>query len=75
MQVLMAHSTLRGADHAPAELVGYGQICAEQAREIAADAVWRRLIHDEQTGALLDHGRRTYRPPAALADHVRARDV
>jgi hypothetical protein len=24
---------------------------------------------------VLDHGRTTYRPPAALADHVRARDV
>ena len=27
------------------------------------------------TGALLDHGRTTYRPPAALADFVRGRDV
>ncbi len=74
VHVVMAHSTLRGADHAPAELVGYGPICAEAAREIAGDAVWRRLIYDEETGALLDYGRRTYRPPAALADHVRARD-
>jgi hypothetical protein len=71
----MAHSTLRGVDHAPAELVGHGAICAEQAREIAADAVWRRLVYDDESGALLDHGRTTYRPPAALADHVRARDV
>ncbi len=75
VHVVMGHSTLRGADHAPAELVGYGAICADAAREIAADAVWRRLVFDEESGALLDHGRRTYRPPAALADHVRARDV
>ncbi len=26
------------------------------------------------SGTLLDHGRSTYRPPAGLADHVRARD-
>lgn len=32
VQVLMGHSTLRGVDHAPAELVGHGAICAEQAR-------------------------------------------
>jgi hypothetical protein len=75
VQVLIAHSTLRGTDHAPAELVAYGAICADQAREIASDALWRRLVYDDLTGALLDHGRRTYRPPTALADHVRARDV
>lgn len=45
------------------------------ARRIAADAVWRRLVYDDESGAVLDYGRRTYRPPAGLADHVRARDV
>ena len=45
------------------------------AREIAADGVWKRLVTDPLSGALLDYGRKTYRPPAALADFVRARDV
>jgi hypothetical protein len=71
----MAYSTLIGVDDDPCELTGYGPIPAELAREIAADAVWKRLVTDPLSGALLDHGRSTYRPPAALADHVRARDV
>ena len=74
IEVVMSHSTLTGADDQPAELVGYGPIPACLAREIAADAVWRRLITDPMSGALLDYGRTTYRPPAALADFVRARD-
>ncbi len=63
-----------GIDDEPGELAGYGAIPAELAREIAADGVWKRLVTDPLSGALLDHGRTTYRPPAALADHVRARD-
>ena len=74
VQVVVAHSTLTGADDQPAELAGYGPIPAGLAREIAADAVWRRLVTDPLSGALLDHGRTTYHPPAALADFVRARD-
>lgn len=62
VHVVMAHSTLRGADHAPAELVGYGPICAEAAREIAADAVWRRLVHDAD---------RTHTPPVRPAPAAR----
>ena len=75
VQVVVPHSTLTGADDQPAELAGYGPIPAGLAREIAADAVWRRLVTDPLSGALLDHGRTTYHPPAALADFVRARDV
>ncbi len=75
VQILMPYTTLTGADDQPCELVGYGPLPADAAREIAADAVWTRLLTDPATGALLDYGRTTYRPPAALADHVRARDV
>ncbi|QJY45621.1 HNH endonuclease signature motif containing protein [Pseudonocardia broussonetiae] len=73
--VLVPHSTLTGFDDAPCELVGYGPIPALLAREVAADAVWRRLVSDPLTGTVLEYGRTTYRPPAALADHVRARDI
>ena len=37
-------------------------------------STWRRLLTDPVTGALLDYGRTTYRPPAPLARHVQARD-
>ena len=75
VQVLMPFTTLIGKDDQPCELVGYGAIPADLAREIAADATLKRLVYDELSGTLLDYGRTTYRPPAGLADHVRARDV
>lgn len=73
--VTVAASTLLGLDGQPGELAGYGPIPAALARAIAADptGTWRRLVTDP-TGRLLDYGRTTYRPPTALADHVRARD-
>lgn len=74
VQVTVAASTLLGLDDHPAELAGYGPISAEMARELAADARWRRLLTDPATGALKEVSRTTYRPPKALADHVRARD-
>ncbi|MHA6783579.1 DUF222 domain-containing protein [Pseudonocardia saturnea] len=73
--VLVPLTTLTGADDEPCEITGYGPIPAHLARDIAADAVWKRLVTDPLSGAVLDHGRSTYRPPAALADFVRARDV
>jgi Domain of unknown function (DUF222) len=74
VKVTVPASTLLGIDRQPGELAGYGPIPAELATEIAADATWRRLLTDPASGVLLDHGRTTYRPPAALADFVRARD-
>ena len=75
MQIVIGLDTLTGTHQLPAELVGYGPIPADLARHTATDAVWKRLITDPVSGALLDHGRRTYRPPAALHDYVKARDV
>lgn len=66
--------TLAGWPENPGELAGYGPIPASLARALAADGAWRRLVTDPLSGALLDHGRTTYAPPAALADFVRARD-
>lgn len=75
VQVTVALSTLTGLEDQPGELAGYGPIPAAMARSIATrpGSVWRRLVTDE-FGQLLDYGRRTYRPPAGLADHVRAHD-
>ena len=67
---------LLGWDEQPGELAGHGPIPAMLARHIAADATgtWRRLITDPPTGALLDRGTTTYRPPANLTAFVIARE-
>ena len=76
MHVTVSASTLAGADHEPGTLDRYGPIPAAYARAIAADptGVWKRLVTDPIDGSLLEHSRKTYRPPAALDDFIRARD-
>jgi hypothetical protein len=68
-------TTALGVDDKPAYLAGYGRLSAQRALVLAAqhDATWRRVLTDPATGQVLDVGRRTYRPPAALRDHVLAR--
>ena len=73
LQVTVPATMLMRLDDQPGELVGYGPITADAARELAGDATWRRLLTDEQ-GALLEVGRTSYRPTAALRDFVQARD-
>jgi hypothetical protein len=74
VQVVVNASTLLGMDDLPADLDGYGPIPAAMARRIAADpsGTWRRLLTDP-AGVLIDSSC-TYRPPADLAEFVRARD-
>ena len=66
--------TLLGLAENPGELAGYGAIPASVAREIAADAKWKRFITEPLTGNLLDFGRESYLPPQALRDFLVARD-
>ncbi|WP_309341834.1 HNH endonuclease signature motif containing protein [Actinomyces oris] len=47
---------------------------AMTARALAAGGTWRRLVTDPVGGTVIDVGRTRYRPPAGLADLVRARD-
>ena len=75
VHVTVPTSTLAGEDEQPGDLAGYGPIPADMARQAAAEGVWRRLVTDPLTGALLDYGHTTYRPPADLADFIRARDL
>lgn len=77
IRVVVPADTLLGLDDRPAELVGYGPVTAETARALAAgdDATWRRILTDPATGAVLDVGHQRYRPPAAMAEHVRNRDL
>lgn len=74
IRVAVSLSTLLGLDDAPADLSGYGPITAEAARALALGGVWRRIVTDPLSGAVLDVGRTRYRPPADLAAHVRVRD-
>ncbi|WP_203669154.1 DUF222 domain-containing protein [Cellulomonas pakistanensis] len=76
VHVTVPLTTLMGAGDEPADLAGYGPIAAQQARALALDlgSTWQRIVTDPLSGAVLDVGRTTYRPPAALADHVRHRD-
>ena len=41
---------------------------------LAAGGTWRRLVTGPVSGVVIDVGRTRYRPPAGLADLVRARD-
>ncbi len=55
-------------------LSGYGPITPAAARAIAAGGTWQRLVTDPMSGVVVDVGRTRYRPPAGLAELVRARD-
>lgn len=75
VQVMVALSTLLGIDEQPGELAGDGPIPADLARTMAADptGTWTRLVTDD-LGRLVDYGRKKYRPPQDLIDHVTVRD-
>jgi hypothetical protein len=66
--------TLMGHDNKPGELSGYGPVTADVARALATGGIWRRLVTDPLSEAVLDVGRTRYRPPPDLAKHVIARD-
>lgn len=74
IEVTVDLATLTGLADNPGELTGYGPIPASLARRLAADGEWHRLVTDPLSGALLDYGRTTYSPPAALVDFLLARD-
>jgi hypothetical protein len=56
-------STLFGLDEQPGELAGYGTITADQARQMAAQGTWRRILTDPATRGA--HRLRHHRVPAA----------
>ncbi|WP_232794332.1 MULTISPECIES: HNH endonuclease signature motif containing protein [Pseudofrankia] len=74
IQVIAAVGTLAGLDDNPAELVGHGPIPATVGRMLAADANWRRVLTDPDTGTVLDLGHRRI-PTPALARLIRHRDT
>ncbi len=67
--------SLAGLTDSPGVINGFGAIPAADARRLAAgDARWRHVLTCRTTGAVLDVGTLSYRPPAALDRHVRLRD-
>ena len=77
INVTVAATTLLGLDDDPADVVTPTlalSVPAEVARDLAADATWRRILTDP-AGTVIDVGTRTYRPSADIARRVRARDT
>ena len=73
VNIVMDLPTAVGLADNPGQLQGYGPIPGTLARELAADARWRRWITDEH-GTLTAVGTTRYRPPDALRQFVIARD-
>ncbi len=78
VHVTVPAATLMGLSEAPGILSGalsgargaFGVIPADQARAIAADATWRRILTDP-SGRVIEVSERSYRPSAHLAALVR----
>jgi hypothetical protein len=76
INVTIPIDSLAGLADTPGMLSGYGILPADQVRRLAAgDTRWRHILTDRATGAILDVGTWSYRPPSDLDRHVRTRDV
>ncbi len=76
INVTIPIDSLAGLSDTPGTLSGYGVLPADLVRRLAAgDTRWRHILTDRATGAVLDVGTWSYRPPTALDRHVRTRDV
>jgi Domain of unknown function (DUF222) len=64
----------RGRDLALGYATTGGDGTDEYARKLVADPKWRQLITDPASGAPVELSAKGYRPTAALAEFVRARD-
>jgi len=65
-----------GSSDAACELPGHGWVTAAHAREIMTrpGSAWRSLPVDLRTGEALSRPTRSYRPTAAMVEHVQAVD-
>jgi hypothetical protein len=76
INVTIPIDSLAGLTDTPGTLSGFGVLPADLVRRLAAgDTRWRHILTDRATGAVLDIGTWSYRPPSALDRHVRTRDV
>lgn len=75
ISVVVPVLTLLGLSHAPATLDGTIPIPARMARRLVAQApAFERVLTDPISGAYLASASRTYRPTAAMAEHLRLID-
>ncbi|MSW42439.1 MAG: DUF222 domain-containing protein [Actinobacteria bacterium] len=74
MVLVMDLPTLLALRDDPVAVLRAGNVPAEVARALAADATFRRAIVDPLTGQLLDYGRRTYAVPDPLRRFIELRD-
>ncbi len=74
LNVLVPLPTLLGLREDTGELLGYGDLPAGVARELAADADWQRWVHDPVSGHLLDQGGYDYRVKPVLERFLIGRD-
>jgi hypothetical protein len=73
LNVTAPAATVLGAGDEPGDLAGVGPLPAVVVRALAGDARWRRWVTSTD-GVVRSVGRHSYRPPAAVADAVKARD-
>ncbi len=74
ISVVISLQTLLRLSDEPGYVAALGPVDAETARAIAADGAWRLWVTDPHTGDITATGSRTYRPSAAVARLVRARE-
>ena len=64
INVTIPIDSLAGLSDTPGMLSGFGILPADQVRRLAAgDTRWRHILTDRATGAVLDVGTWSYRPP------------
>jgi hypothetical protein len=74
--VTASEATVSGASDAPGEILGYGPIDADTARNLAATVeTWSRLVVGGKDGAPLSIGRIRYAPTAAMRRFLALRDA
>lgn len=74
MSITVPAMTLLGVSDAPGTIDGIHPIPADMARELAGSCeIWHRVLTEPSTGAYLPLAADTYRPSAALLEHLRQR--
>lgn len=74
LNVTVPMMTLLGASSAPATIDGEQPVPAAMARALAAgEPVWHRILTDPATGIFLPAAADSYRPSAAMREHLRLR--
>jgi hypothetical protein len=76
VQLIVSLPTLLGLDQGVGQILGWGTVSGQQARELAlrAGSIWKRLVTDPRTGRAIEVSAGTYKVPAGMAEQIRARD-